>query len=252
MSVGVMDGLVMRALGVVALIAVAGCGPGTPLGGTGGQRGSAGSGGAAAGGGGGHLGTGGSGVADGGGGQSGDLPLCAIQTRPADPVDDPGADGGYHDPRTHVCNTIEPSGAWVTPDVFPWGDGGVPADGGSGQLAQGGIIFDGDYDLIGLGLPTATAHRTRRTLRVFEGGAYIERGVLIENPNADGGLNEYWYNTVEAPSGANFNSRSVCGGVAATDAYTADGDLLTLFVYLDSTSDPSPIGIDRYRRTCAR
>jgi len=247
-----------RAAGLVGLvaIAVAGCGGGGASGGMGGRGGSpgqAGDGGAGAGGsgGGGQVGTGeGGGKADGGAGQAGGLPRCAIQTRPADPVT--GADAAYADPRTHGCNTVEPGGAWITPEVFPWGDGGVPADGGVGERAAGGTVLDGDYDLIRLQLQASGGHRTRRTIRVFGGGTYIERGVLTENPSADGGVTGYWYDTTEAPSATNFNSSSVCGAVASTDAYTADGDLLTLFVFLDNIDEPSPIGIDTYRRTCTR
>lgn len=87
---------------------------------------------------------------------------------------------------------------------------------------------------------------------MFDGGAYIERAVLTQDPTADGGMTEYWYDTTEAPSGSSFGSQSICGAVAATDAYTADGDTLTLFVYLHSLQDPSPIGVDSYRRTCTR
>jgi hypothetical protein len=65
-------------------------------------------------------------------------------------------------------------------------------------------------------------------------------------------MNDYWYDTTETPSGTDFGSYSVCGQVAASDRYTADGDMLTLFVYAHGIDDPSPIGIDIYRRTCTR
>jgi hypothetical protein len=235
-------------------IAVAGCGGKTASGGTGGSA--AGTGGGAAGTGGGHPGTGGVGALDGGAGQgggagqTGGLPPCAIQTRPANPAD--GTDANFADPRTHLCNTIEPAGAWITPEVYPWGDAGVPADAGAGARPQGGVVLDGDYDLIRLQVPGSGGHRTRRTIRVFDGGTFIERGVLTENPSADGGVTGYWYNTTEAPSGTDFNSQEACGAVQSVDAYTVDGDLLTLFVYLHTTSEPSPFGIDSYRRTCTR
>lgn len=232
-----------------ALLVVAGCGGGSGSSGSGGRGGGAGppgTGGSA-----GAHGTGGAGGAGAKGGSSGGLPACAITTRPQDPVDTT-VDGGFHDPRTHVCNSIDPSGAWVVPEAFTWGDAGAISDGGAPALPMGGVVLDGDYDLVRILYQSATPNATRRTFHVFDGGTYIERAVLIQNPAVDGGMTDYWYDTTEAPAGTSFGSHSVCGGVAATDAYTADGDTLTLFVYAGSLQDPSPIGIDIYRRTCTR
>ncbi len=243
----------LRAAGLVGLVAVAGCG-GAASRGTGGLGGGSGRGGGVVVGGFGdgqsETGVGDGGAADGGVGQTGGLPPCAIQARPKDPLN--GIDGGSLDPRLNDCNSIEPSGPWVTPEVFPWGDGGVPPNAGPGARAAGGVVLDGDYDLIRLQLAASSPYRTRRTIRVFGGGTYIERGVFIEDPNADGGVQKIRYDTAEAPAGSNFNSQSVCDYVITNDAYTADSDLLTLFVFFNTTDDPSPIGIDTYRRTCTR
>lgn len=214
------------------------------LGGSGGTAGAAATGGQAAG------GRGGSAPADGGAGMAGTLPACAITSRPADPMD-PTPDGGFHDVTSHQCNSIDPAGPWVDSQLFGWGDAGAVSDGGAPQSPRGGPILDGDYDLIRLQLPAGTM-RTRRTIRVFDGGRTIERAVFIANPSADGGVGEYWYNTSGTPSGTAVGGASSCGPVDATEAYTADGDLLTLFVYQHTINEPTPIGIDTYRRTCRR
>jgi hypothetical protein len=237
------------AMGVVMLV-VAGCGGGSSATGTGGHGGGS----AGATGGGGSVGSGGATGAGGSsasGGTSGALPACAITTRPTDPTD-ATADAGIRDPRTHVCNAVDPSGPWVIPEIFTWGDAGAATDGGVPEAPSGGVVLDGDYDLVRIVFPIASTNPTRRTFHVFDGGTYIERAVLIQNPTVDGGMTDYWYDTTEAPSGTDFGSYSVCGAVAASDRYTADGDMLTLFVYAHGIDDPSPIGIDIYRRTCTR
>jgi hypothetical protein len=238
----------------LAFLVLAGCGGGSGASGTAGRGGGAGApgtgGSAGAHGTGGGTGAGGAGAK---GGSGGGLPACAITTRPQDPVDT-NTDGGLHDPRTHVCNTADPAGPWVVPEGFIWGDAGAVSDGGPPEAPLGGVVLDGDYDLVRILYPgpTFSKNPTRRTFRVFDGGTYIERAVLTQDPTVDGGMTEYWYDTTEAPSGTNFGSQSLCGAVASTDAYTADGDNLTLFVDLSSEQGSSPIGIDIYRRTCAR
>jgi hypothetical protein len=233
-----------------AFLVLAGCGGGSGTTGSGGRGGGAGTPGS-----GGSAGTPGSGSGGAGakGGAGGGLPACAITTRPQDPLD-ATADGGFRDPRTHVCNTIDPSGPWVVPEAFTWGDAGAVSDGGLPEAPMAGVVLDGDYDLVRILYPgpNPTENPTRRTFRVFDSGTYIERAVLTQDPTADGGMTEFWYDTTEAPAGTGFGSHSVCGDVAATDAYTAEGDTLTLFVYLHSLQDASPIGIDIYRRTCTR
>ena len=234
-----------------AFLVLAGCGGGSGTSGSGGRGGGAGTpgsgGSAGAPGPGGGTGAGGVGAKGGSGG----LPACALTTRPQDPVD-ATADAGFHDPRTQVCNTVAPNGPWVIPEVFTWGDAGAVSDGGLPGAPTAGVVLDGDYDLVRILYPSASKNPTRRTFRVFDGGTYIERAVLTQDPTVDGGMTDFWYDTTEAPSGTSFGSQSVCGAVAATDAYSADGDTLTLFVYLHSVQDASPIGIDIYRRTCTR
>ena len=246
-------------VGAVCLLLV-GCGGGSSSGTGGhggGSAGATGTGGATGRGGGGGLGTGAGGSSaaggtGGSGGTSGALPACAITTRPTDPTD-PNADGGYRDPHiTHACNAVDPSGPWVTPEVLTWGDAGAPIDGGVPVAPTGGVVLDGDYDLVRILFPNPTTNPTRRTFRVFDSGTYIERAVLTQDPTVDGGMSGFWYDTNEAPAGTDFGSSAACGAVGSSDRYTAEGDMLTLFVYGHGVDDPSPIGIDVYRRTCTR
>ena len=155
-----------------------------------------------------------------------------------------------------MCNAIDPAGLWVVPEAVTWGDGGAATDGGVLEGPRGGVVLDGDYDLVRILYPQATGgtlEPTRRTFRVFDSGTYIERAVMTQDPTADGGMTELWYDTTEAPSGTDFGSQIVCGGpVFAVDAYTAEGDTFTLFVYGHTLQDTSPIGVDIYRRTCTR
>lgn len=238
----------MRGVAVV-VVGIAVASSGACHGGSSGSAGAAGSGGAAGQGGNGvPAGSAGAGGAAGQGGSGGgqiSLPACAITTRPQDP----GNDGG---PITQamVCNSLTVTGDWIVPETFTWGDGGVASDGGAVVAPAGGTILNGDYDLVRFQVP-ASGQTTRRSIRVFDGGAYIEWAVDIQNPSVDGGLQEIWYDTAGTPSGPELRASSVCNAVGGVDAYTADGDTLTFFVFLHDTTE-TPIGIDTYRRTCAR
>src|SRR5437868_13781337 len=108
--------------GTLCLLLV-GCGGGSAMTGTGGHGGGGGA--SAAGGSAGGRDAGGQGGLPAAGGASATggsaaLPACAVTTRPADPIDNT-TDGGYKDPRTHVCNAVDPSGPWVVAEPFSWG-----------------------------------------------------------------------------------------------------------------------------------
>src|SRR4051812_35632264 len=167
-----------------AFLVLAGCGGGSAASGSGGG------GGAGAPGAGGSAGMHGAGGAGANGGPSGGLPPCGGTTPPPGPVDPPGitAAGGFPHPRAPASNPLDPSGAWVLPEVFTWGDAGAVSDGGVPGAPTGGVVLDGDYDLVRVLYPNASTHTTRRTFRVFDGGTYIERAVLLQNPLADGGI----------------------------------------------------------------
>src|SRR5262252_83692 len=236
----------------IAGAAMAGCGGGASKSDGAAGSGAAGAGAAGAGGAGGSGAAGSAGVTGTGGGAAGSgggLPACAITTQPNDPVNTEADSGAIIAPPS--CNTIMFAGDWVVPVVFSSSDAGVQFDGGPVEAPAGGVILDGDYDLVGLQLPAGPGQTTRRTIRVFGGGSFIEWAVALQNPSADGGVQELWYNSTTAPNGSALGAEFVCGVVGGVDAYTAAGDTLTFFVYLHSL-DESPIGIDTYRRTCAR
>jgi len=230
----------------IAVAAVIGCGGGAAKNDGAAGSGAGGVGGSGAAGAGGLTGTGG-GAAGSGGGLP--LPTCAITMQPNDPVNTEADSGAIISPPS--CNTITFAGDWVVPVVFSSGDAGVQLDGGPVEAPAGGAILDGDYDLVGLQLPVGPGQTTRRTIRVFGGGSYIEWAVALQNPSFDGGVQELWYNTTAAPTGSTLGASIVCGVVGGLDAYTAAGNTLTFFVYLHSL-DETPIGVDVYRRTCTR
>jgi hypothetical protein len=233
-----------------SIAGVGACGGGSSKGGAGGGQAGAGVGG--------RSGSGFAGAAEiggaGGGGlggsvanrdAGGSLPPCAITSRPQDPVD--SIDGGYNDVHSHVCNSVDPSGPLVDVAAFTSGDAGAELDGGL-SLPQGGTVLDGDYDLTHIFYVAATGETDRRTFRVFDGGTYIERGLLIQEPTGDSGTMDFWYDTTESPSGTDLGTESICGFEPTTELYTAEGDNLTLYVYYNSQLS----GIEVYRRTCSR
>jgi hypothetical protein len=228
---------VMRAAWIVvaAALAVAGCGGGAGTTGTGGHAaGGAGPGGAGAGAGG-HTGGAGSGGAA-GAGANGGLPACAT-------VDAPPQTGD-----AGTCESFLDTGALVNPEPLTPGDGGVILDGGAFEMPAGGAIVDGDYDLVRL--QTNVAGATRRTIRVFQNGGFIEWVGALNATAPDGGAIEFLYDTHGHTAGSTlFIDQILCEPVGNESyGYTATGDELVLFANTSS----GIIGVDTYRRTCNR
>ena len=177
----------------------------------------------------------------GAGGSGGGLPTCAIATRPNDPV---GTDP--------MCNTVAYGGDWVVPEMVVATDGGIALDGGATEEPLGGTILDGDYNLVRF-RQNVSQSPFRRTLRLFDQGTFFEWLNATEMPNADGGMTELRFNTSQQPSHPDlFMLTITCAAsglsAAARYGYTAVGNDLVLFAYLDG-------GITivyTYRRTCAR
>jgi hypothetical protein len=223
---------------VVAMLVIAGCGGGSSSTGTGGHGGGAtGAGGAA-----GVTGAGGSaGVTSAGGAAgSGLLPACAILALPA-------TDGG-------ACTALVAAGPLVT--SVPVNDnfqGGVVEDGGLQVKPAGGAILDGDYDLVRWENRTSGA-QTRRTIRVFGGGSYVEWDAAVMN--GDAGFIDDRYDTRNIVSGHTFAIASVfcsVGFAVQSYGYTVTGDDLVFFDYtglVDGNGDVS--SVDTYQRTCTR
>jgi len=125
-------------------------------------------------------------------------------------------------------------------------------DGGVKVTPAGGTIQDGDYDLIrwqnlnGGGL-------TYRTLRVFDGGTYIEWAFHQMDATYDGGFQNLKFNTTPTTTGHTMTYAYSCGsdvGIRGFE-YTADGNDLLLF---DTSAgyQGAVDSVDTYRRTCGR
>jgi hypothetical protein len=235
----------MRAWAATAgiLCALAGCGGQGAGGGTGGGAGT----GIAPGGSGGKLGTIGAdgGGAGRGGSTGGSLPACAITTRPNDPT------AATISALSGTCNTIVVTADGVTGELVVAVDGGVEVDGGAKVTPAGGTIRDGDYDLIrwqnigGGGL-------SYRTLRVFDGGAYIEWNFHQADSTYDGGFQNLKFDTNVTMTAETMTFAYTCGGdVGIPDfGYSATGNDLLLF---DTVGFYGLVdSVDTYQRTCAR
>jgi hypothetical protein len=130
---------------------------------------------------------------------------------------------------------------------------GVVEDGGVQVQPAGGTILDGDYDLVRWE-NTAGGRQTRRTIRVFGAGSYVEWDAAVMN--GDAGFTDLRYDTQNTVSGHTFRFDSAfCSAslAIASYAYTAAGDDLIFFDYTglaDGNGDVS--SVDTYRRTCTR
>jgi hypothetical protein len=229
--------------------AAAGNGGGGAGGTAGGAGGSAGSAGAGAGG---SLGTGTAGA----GGDGSGLPACAITARPQAPITG-ASDGGIG-----VCNSIVLDGPSIIRGCLERrGDGGV-ADGGVFDGPTGGAIRDGDYDLVGADGALSSGScpadysggTTRRRMRVFDGGTYIEWAYInTDSAGTDTGLS---YDTTVQAAGhtltfVSFDCSSSFG--VTSYGYTAGGDDFTYFAYYDGADGAGDLQtVVRYRRTCRR
>ena len=191
--------------------------------------------------------AGGSGGTTGIAGTTGGLPACAISTRPSDPVN---PDGGI----ASNCNTLTFGADWVASEMAI-ADGGIVADAGAMEQPSGGMMLDGDYDLVRFRTGNNMS-RTRRSLRFFEGGTFMEWLVGSETPNGDGGVTtgQVSINTRQQPSAPDpFSVTFTCGnpeliGPDFTFSYTATGDELELFTYYTGRL----VTVYTYRRACAR
>ncbi len=250
--------------GAAGIAGAGGRGGTTGAGGRGGAGGTTGAGGSAPGGRGGSAGgtTGGGGTTGAGGDGSG-LPACEISARPADPTNR-GADGGLITSASGTCNSIVLKGPWVDRGCFDrQGDGGV-LDGGVFEGPAGGVIRDGDYDVVSAdsSLSTGTCAgggfgggMTRRSIRVFGGGTYIEWAATNRGIAGSAETN-LWYDTTMRVSGHTLTFVSYdCGDtfVVVSYGYTATADSFTYFAYSDNADGAGYLQtVVRYRRTCWR
>jgi hypothetical protein len=209
---------------------LAGCGGGSQSTAGAGGGGSAGSGGAGRGAGG-ATGSGGSGIdaAAGGAPQSGS---CAVPEGTADAND---------------CTDFTPSGALLYVQRGIAGDGGIYVPGGDFIVPTGGTLVDGDYDLIQFyGNPDDFS--TRRTIRLFGSGTYMEWSADNSNPPSDGGITHYRFNTTVTPQAGNMLklvSSCILSALPYPLGYSANGDQLELI-------DFEAQSLFVYQRRCTR
>ena len=226
---------------VLALIGCGGQGGAGATGGAGGAVATGGRGGVA----GGSGGQGAVGGDHGAGGNTGSLPTCAITTRPADPS------GASISSQGGTCNTIVITTNGIVSEMVGGTDGGLVLDGGATVTPAGGTIRDGDYDLVRW-QNLAGGGLTYRTIRVFDGGAYIEWAFHQMEAGYDGGFQNLKFDTTATIAGAKMTYAFPCGrdvGIFDFD-YTASGDDLLLF---DTRGTGGSIdSVDTYQRTCAR
>jgi hypothetical protein len=153
-------------------------------------------------------------------------------------------------------------GPWVNRGCFDrQGDGGID-DGGVFEGPAGGTIRDGDYDVFladgslssGSCQASASSGTTRRTIRVFGGGTYIEWAGT--NRPTTGSDTNFWYDTTVRASGHTLTFVSYdCGDVYTITSYgyTASADEFTYFSYSDNADGAGYLQfVVRYRRTCWR
>jgi hypothetical protein len=219
---------------VVATLMVAGCGGGSPSTGTGGHGGGmTGTGGQVGG-----AGVSGAGGASATGGASGGLPTCAITAEP-------------HDPDAGVCNSIAITGATIVPEPVVGTTGGITLDGGAVEIPMGGTILDGDYDLVRW--QDNITGSTRRTIRVFGGGTYLEWAGVDVGFYADGGDLDFRYDATEHVNGTSLvvDHTDCSDGAPADDfGFTVAGDEIILFN--TTGGGGSVVAVDTFRRTCLR
>jgi hypothetical protein len=207
-----------------------GCGGGS----SGGEAGAGGAGGS------GSPGTGGGGGTGAGGARrdaAADLGpavgTCTIPERTADPLD---------------CTDFTPTGAFCDVERGIPGDGGIYVPGGDFIVPTGGSLVDGDYDLLQFYGAPGSDFSTRRTLRFFGSGTYIEWSADNSNPPSDGGTTHYRFNTTVTPSGNRLNdvvSSCLPGALPASLGYSANGDQLELI-------DFGAQSLFVYQRRCTR
>jgi hypothetical protein len=197
----------------------------------------------------------------GAGGDGSGLPACAISARPPDPTN-AGADGGMIESSSGTCNSIMLGPPSIDLGCFDRQGDGAVADGGLIEAPVGGMIRNGDYQVVsvlgslatGMCLPGYSSGTTRRALRVFEGGTYFEWAA--SNRSGLPSDADLWYDTTMRAAGHTLTFVSYdCGDNLRTTSYgyTATTDELTLFAYSNSADGAGDLQtVVRYRRTCWR
>jgi hypothetical protein len=150
----------------------------------------------------------------GGAGGAASLPSCAI---------------GAQTPSAQDCSDFAVTGDWVTSDRAVAGDGGIYVPGGEYVTPMGGVIANGDYDLV-KSVWGSTMQRTRRSMRVFDGGAFISWVVDVDDSATDAGVMHYRANTNATVANDVIQvTANDCGATISSYSYTVAGEQLLLF-----------------------
>jgi len=206
------------------------------------------------------------------GGIGGDgLPICAVTSRPGDPlnVDAPADAAPGSAPGTanddDDCNQLQQvsdstrvldclTGPLCKPERFAVADGGaVEEDGGTLPPPTGGTVVDGDYQLVRYRSVVSGVPTTRRSIAIYSGGTYVEWASYEEAEATISGSEPVLLrlNTTMSASGSTWTVASVnCGSLGTTQyLYTANGTELDLY---DTDASGVLQNIYTYQRTCSR
>jgi hypothetical protein len=171
---------------------------------------------------------GGSGGVTGAGGATG-LPACLV---------------AQEAPSFTDCSDFDGTGDWVAPARAVLGDGGIYLPGGEMVTPMGGRIASGDYDLVKAWWGSS-ATPTRRTMRVFDNGAYIAWVADNDESNRDAGIMHFRANTTATVANAVIQVDQVNCGSISSYSYTVSGEQLLLF-------NLSSNALFTYQQRCAR
>jgi hypothetical protein len=186
------------------------------------------------------------------------LPRCRLTSRPGDPTGDGGlADASRNEAGQPQCNDMTINGSWLDWEPFVAANGGITLPDGTSEVPQGGVVVDGDYDLVRFRQNNVGTFRTRRSIRVFEHGTQFEWALDIDESPAFVGSGTF--NTTMTARGTNLNVDAVdCDSLMVFTTprygYTFDHDLLKLYVYDNPGAPKTPeVGTaNTYQRRCTR
>ncbi|HZL21588.1 MAG TPA: hypothetical protein VFG23_27910 [Polyangia bacterium] len=198
------------------------------------------------------------------------LPFCAVTVPPADPLNKDASADAAGSPSTIAnddddCNRLQQvsdggtevidclTGPFCKPERFAVADGGaVEEDGGTLPTPTGGILIDGDYQLVRYRSALSGAPTTRRTIALYTGGTYVEWAADEKAESTTSGSDQILrLNTSMSASGSVWTVAKVnCGSLGTAQySYTASGTELDLY---DIDASGVPQNVYTYQRTCSR
>jgi hypothetical protein len=156
----------------------------------------------------------------------------------------PICDVGPQAPSLTDCSDFTITGSWVTSDRAVLGDGGIYLPGGELVTPMGGTIPNGDYDLIKSDWSSEMT-RTRRSIRVFEHGAFIAWAVDNDEGPMDAGATHYRINSMGTVAENVIQVTQYNCGIISNYSFTVSGQQLLMF---NLTAD----ALFTYQQRCTR